>query len=59
MQVVEKVYKGQVVGVESRYNGMMLFVADEDSDQYGDFMASDQDGDSQLINVDDVSHIAK
>lgn len=52
-----EIKKGQMVLVSSRYHGMVWFCAESDSDEYGEFMAHDQDGLSQLIHVDDVDQV--
>jgi hypothetical protein len=57
MQIEVKVKAGQMVLVSSRYNGLVWYCAEADSDEYGDFMAHDEYGCSELINVESVDQV--
>ncbi len=52
-----KIEVGQAVLVSTRYNGMVWYIAETNSDQYGDFMGCDKDGESELLNVEDVDQV--
>lgn len=55
MQIEVKV--GQMVLVRTLYNGLVWYTVECDSDQYGDFMAHDEVGCSELINMEKVTVI--
>jgi hypothetical protein len=52
-----KIEVGQMVLVSTRYNGMVWYSAQNNSDEYGEFMGCDENGLSELLNVEDVDQV--
>jgi hypothetical protein len=52
-----KIEVGQAVLMSTEYNGMVWYIAETNSDEYGDFMGCNDDGESELLNVENVDQV--